>query len=522
MKTGKKSLYRALIMTLVLAVAVFMLASCDDLLDSIPDLNVQDILDEYNNAANNTEGNNGEPTEKPTEAPTEKPTEAPTEKPTEAPTEKPTEAPTEKPTEAPTEKPTENPTEEPAEPPSEPETITVQQALEIGKSLSHNVTTTEKYYISGVIVDIVDTYYGNMTIMDENGNTIYIYGTHSADGSQWFGYLENPPLVGDSVKLLTVVGNYNGPQLKDAWILEYSTPTQGDIPNGSVTVEDGKVIVSTAGELLDLVNKLNNGNISKDITVELGADIDMQGVRYTPIYEFRGVFDGKGYKISNISLALDGALVSLTDGNWVGYTVNTIGFIGSAYDATIKNLTLENVTATYHSSKEIFLGALVGYADGIQIENCSVSSDFEVSLTHQTYLDISGVSGLVGYSLDAHASEVTVCCKIDYTADSYEAFVGSMLGVGNIRIYDCNIQLDISFVGTQFGHTGSIIGMERTPSDVTLACMYGSTVTGKLYIDNPSGYDWGEVGQGYFYDPESGNTLDVLEHNEIEVEKTVK
>ena len=109
---------------------------------------------------------------------------------------------------------------------------------------------------------------------------------------------------------------------------------------------------------------------------------------------------------------------------------------------------------------------------------------------------------------------------IDYTANSYEAFVGSVLGVGNVRVYDCAIVLNISFVGDMYGHTGSIIGMERTPEEVTLACMYDSNVSGKIYVDNAWGYDWGEVGQGYLYDPETRERLDVNEYNTISVEKT--
>ena len=34
--------------------------------------------------------------------------------------------------------------------------------------------------------------------------------------------MENTPVAGDTVKLLTVVSNYNGAQLKNAWIIEFS------------------------------------------------------------------------------------------------------------------------------------------------------------------------------------------------------------------------------------------------------------------------------------------------------------
>ncbi|MBR4419637.1 MAG: hypothetical protein IKT32_02040, partial [Clostridia bacterium] len=101
------------------------------------------------------------------------------------------------------------------------QTITIAQAVEMGSGMTHDTVTDEKYYIYGIIDNIQDTYYGNMTIKDANGNSIYVYGSFDAEGKNYFGYYEYPPVAGDKVKLLTVVGNYNGAQLKNAWILEY-------------------------------------------------------------------------------------------------------------------------------------------------------------------------------------------------------------------------------------------------------------------------------------------------------------
>ena len=288
--------------------------------------------------------------------------------------------------------------------------------------------------------------------------------------------------------------------------------------------DEGFITIYTAEDLVGVIDKLNNGEINSEAQLRLKANIDMEGVAFTPIYEFRGLFDGNGYIISNIALPLDGASIALTDGNWVGYTVTSIGFIASAYRATITGLTLENVTAQYDTDKEIFLGALVGYTEGLIVENCSVSSNFAMTITHKNVgaRNISGVAGLVGYSLDAHVENTEIDTTIDYTANSYEAFVGSVLGVGNVRVEGCDIVLDIVFVGDRYGHTGSVIGMERTPDGVRLACMYDSSVVGAMYIRNSNGYAWGEVGQGYLYDPDTREILDVQQYNTINVEKNVE
>ena len=81
------------------------------------------------------------------------------------------------------------------------------------------------------------------------------------------------------------------------------------------------------------------------------------------------------------------------------------------------------------------------------------------------------------------------------------------------------ILLDISFVGTTYGHTGSLIGMERTPDGVAVTTIHNSKIRGTLYIDNPMGYSWGEVGQGYFYHQDL-TILNVRQYNDILVEVT--
>ena len=264
-------------------------------------------------------------------------------------------------------------------------------------------------------------------------------------------------------------------------------------------VEDPKkenaetVTVSTADDLLSTISKLNSGEISKYSTIELGDDIDLSGKSFTPIKEFCGTFDGKGYKISNISLPLSGASINVTDGNYRTYDITAIGFIASAYDATIQNLTLDGITVEFNTDINVFVGALVGYADGVSIADCTVNSTMDVTVG---YSGTSGVSGLIGYSLDTYAEIVEIDCNIRYTGNSTEAFAGAILGSGNIRIDYATVVLDISFTGDNYGHTGYIIGMERTPHGVDLSSAHNSDFTGTLTVDNGSGYCYGAIGQG--------------------------
>ena len=139
------------------------------------------------------------------------------------------------------------------------ETISIADAVALGAGMSHNNYTSASYYVTGTVVNVANTEYGNLTIADEEGNTIYVYGTYSADGSIRYDAMENKPVVGDVVKYCSVVGIYNGtPQLKDARLVAHTKPeTMADIYKAAGeavllkavqnVVEAGDVTLATAG-----------------------------------------------------------------------------------------------------------------------------------------------------------------------------------------------------------------------------------------------------------------------------------
>lgn len=107
--------------------------------------------------------------------------------------------------------------------------ISIEKAIEIGETVKGD--TANKYYISGKITSIASTTYGNFTIEDENGKSIYVYGTYDATGANRYDAMENAPQVGDTVKLYSIVSYYNNAQLKNAWIVEVTAaekPKPGD------------------------------------------------------------------------------------------------------------------------------------------------------------------------------------------------------------------------------------------------------------------------------------------------------
>ena len=104
--------------------------------------------------------------------------------------------------------------------PKDPYKLSIEEAITLGLSHSHNTFTSEKYYVTGEITEIYNTTYGNMRIKDEDGNILTIYGSYNADGTIRFSSMANKPSVGDTITLYGIIGQYNGTaQMKNGWIM---------------------------------------------------------------------------------------------------------------------------------------------------------------------------------------------------------------------------------------------------------------------------------------------------------------
>lgn len=103
--------------------------------------------------------------------------------------------------------------------PADGSTLTIEQALAIAKMQAHDTYTTQKYYITGTIKNVYNTQYGNMYIVDEEGNELCVYGLYSADGKTRYDAMSYKPVAGDEVTVYTVLGMYNTTaQGKSAWL----------------------------------------------------------------------------------------------------------------------------------------------------------------------------------------------------------------------------------------------------------------------------------------------------------------
>lgn len=152
---------------------------------------------------------------------------------------------------------------------------------------------------------------------------------------------------------------------------------------------DGSVnnpyLVSTAEHLNDVRNFLSSSFLQV-------SDIDISGYsNWSPIGDFLGIYDGNGYKISNLKI--------------YNNTESGIGLFKRLVGGSLKNIGLENVFIESYSSRYIGneVGSLVGSIDWGRVEKCYSTG---VIIAHGGYY----IGGLIG-----------------------EAIVRG----GNIQIYDC-------------------------------------------------------------------------------------
>lgn len=154
-------------------------------------------------------------------------------------------------------------------------------------------------------------------------------------------------------------------------------------------------------------------NMKNDATAyyKLENDIDVNNAALSIFTSsssaFKGNFDGNNKTIKNIKLSA------------VQYT----GLFGYASSATIKNLTLENVTIEITSSignSTVCMGALVGYAENSTIENVTIKNlsftnkDDKSFSSSSAKAYVGGLGGLIKTS-QSLKSEVNNCKVLDST-----------------------------------------------------------------------------------------------------------
>ena len=193
--------------------------------------------------------------------------------------------------------------------------------------------------------------------------------------------------------------------------VEITPGFDGEFDNEGYFVEEGEngtvtAVVESANGLVTIANKINDGDLPANTNIALEGDVDLAALAPvtrsasvgtsnwspvgTPEEPYTGTFDGRGYTIKNLTLVESEAKEGKA----------YIGFFGYANNATIKNVTFENVYINIpcldidHSQGHI--GAVAGSLEGTStIENVTVKGDITVYAT-QTANGASRVAVVAG------------------------------------------------------------------------------------------------------------------------------
>jgi len=177
---------------------------------------------------------------------------------------------------------------------------------------------------------------------------------------------------------------------------------------------------------------------------ELGADIDMAGINHIPIgisdSSFKGVLDGNGYKITNLTVDMP-------------YT-DAVGLFGYMEDAVVKNLLLEDVSI----NGKYYVGAIAGFLNnnsGSQraaIKNCGVTGS--IISEHNNSVNAGGVVGNISNTFPVAIENVYVNADVSILTNS-----GSAGGIVGTASGDLELK-ESYFTGSVNGSTaGGLFGV---------------------------------------------------------------
>ena len=151
---------------------------------------------------------------------------------------------------------------------------TLKDAAAAGAAMEHNKYTEDKYLVTGEITKIDNDKYGNLYIKDKEGNTLYIYGVYTQNGTRFDG-MATKPAVGDTITVLSVAGKYNDTvQLKNATLVDMTSgkteepaaPVEMTIPEALKAADDTLVIVKGTVKSIDI--PWDDGFKNLSVTIE--------------------------------------------------------------------------------------------------------------------------------------------------------------------------------------------------------------------------------------------------------------
>ena len=281
--------------------------------------------------------------------------------------------------------------------------------------------------------------------------------------------------------------------------------TAAAFAGGTGTAEDPYQIANGA-QLAYLASSVNSGETYEEKNFVLTANIDLNGLPWTPIANsfsdallggsdyrvFAGNFDGNGYTISNVSIGSETAPLE----------ADVFGLFG-ATEGKISNLNLDTVSI-HGVAKIASIGAVVGFAGGLagssggSIENCHVTGlAMDMSAPSDVYAAAYWVGGLVG-ALDGAQliNECSVSGSITEKAGkgSIGGLIGELGKTAKITYSRSDVTVNVKADSSGGADVGGFIGKGNGKTDaetVIRNCYATGNVTGGAYTGGFAGGLWG-------------------------------
>lgn len=223
--------------------------------------------------------------------------------------------------------------------------------------------------------------------------------------------------------------------------------------------QDNPFQIETAAQLAYFAKTVNEGEAYLYKYIVLTADIDLANKEWTPIGNhsnpFKGNFNGDNHTVTGMQISGELDRVGLF-GECIKFNV----------DSAIKNITVKDSVICGIN----FVGAIVGYAEGINIENCR-----SIGNTINGETDVGGICGKIGgYSV----GKVSQCYNSSKVTGRVR--VGGIAGMGGIA-ENCLNTGEIMIINKAYQSAGGgIFGIfdDTTASASITACVNLGKVSG--------------------------------------------
>lgn len=223
--------------------------------------------------------------------------------------------------------------------------------------------------------------------------------------------------------------------------------------------QDKPLQIKTAAQLAYFAKTVNEGEAYLHKYIVLTADIDLANKEWTPIGNysnpFKGNFNGDNHTVTGMQISGELDRVGLF-GECIKFNV----------DSAIKNITVKDSVICGIN----FVGAIVGHAEGINIENCR-----SIGNTINGKTDVGGICGKIGgYSV----GKVSQCYNSSTVTG--RGRVGGIAGMGGIA-ENCLNTGEITIIDKAYQSAcGGIFGIfdDTTTSARVTACVNLGKVSG--------------------------------------------